>query len=56
MEAYKQEFVDFMLDCGVLKFGDFTLKSGRRSPLCGSNIKTFERYFIDDKSAWHEQS
>lgn len=32
MEAYKQEFVDFMLDCGVLKFGDFTLKSGRKSP------------------------
>ena len=32
MEAYKQEFVDFMLDCGVLKFGDFTLKSRRKSP------------------------
>ena len=29
---------------------------GRRSPLCGRNIKTFERYFIDDKSAWHEES
>ena len=32
MEAYKQEFVDFMLDRNVLKFGDFTLKSGRKSP------------------------
>ncbi len=32
MEAYKQEFVDFMLDSKVLKFGDFTLKSGRKSP------------------------
>ena len=32
MEAYKKEFIEFMLDCGVLKFGDFTLKSGRRSP------------------------
>lgn len=32
MEKYKQEFTDFMLDCGVLKFGDFTLKSGRKSP------------------------
>lgn len=32
------------------------LWSGRRSPLCGRNIKTFERYFIDDKSAWHEES
>ena len=29
---------------------------GRKSPLCGRNIKTFERYFIDDKSAWHEES
>lgn len=32
MEAYKQEFVDFMLESKVLKFGDFTLKSGRKSP------------------------
>lgn len=32
MEAYKKEFIDFMLDCDVLKFGDFTLKSGRKSP------------------------
>ena len=32
MEAYKQEFIDFMVDCHVLKFGDFTLKSGRKSP------------------------
>ena len=28
---------------------------GRRSPLCGRNIKTFERTFISDKSAWHEE-
>ncbi len=32
MEAYKQEFIEFMVDCKVLKFGDFTLKSGRKSP------------------------
>ncbi|MBO4626927.1 MAG: orotate phosphoribosyltransferase [Lachnospiraceae bacterium] len=32
MEAYKKEFIEFMLSCGVLKFGDFTLKSGRKSP------------------------
>ena len=32
MEAYKKEFVDFMLESGALKFGDFTLKSGRKSP------------------------
>jgi len=32
MESYKQEFIEFMVDCKVLKFGEFTLKSGRRSP------------------------
>lgn len=32
MEAYKQEFIDFMLESKALKFGDFTLKSGRKSP------------------------
>ena len=32
MEAYKQEFIDFMVESKVLKFGDFTLKSGRKSP------------------------
>ena len=32
MEAYKKEFVDFMLESKVLRFGDFTLKSGRKSP------------------------
>ena len=32
MEQYKQEFITFMADTGVLKFGEFTLKSGRKSP------------------------
>lgn len=32
MEQYKQEFIEFMVDSDVLKFGDFTLKSGRKSP------------------------
>ncbi len=32
MEAYKQEFIEFMVDSQVLKFGEFTLKSGRKSP------------------------
>lgn len=32
MEAYKQEFIEFMLESQVLKFGEFTLKSGRKSP------------------------
>lgn len=32
MEQYKQEFIQFMVESDVLKFGDFTLKSGRKSP------------------------
>lgn len=32
MEAYQTEFIQFALDNGVLRFGEFTLKSGRRSP------------------------
>ncbi len=32
MEAYKSEFIEFMVESDVLKFGDFTLKSGRKSP------------------------
>ena len=32
MEQYKQEFINFMVQCDVLKFGEFTLKSGRKSP------------------------
>lgn len=32
MEQYKKDFIDFMIECDVLKFGSFTLKSGRKSP------------------------
>lgn len=32
MESYKQEFIEFMVESQVLKFGEFTLKSGRKSP------------------------
>lgn len=32
MESYKQEFIEFMIECQVLKFGDFVTKSGRRTP------------------------
>ena len=32
MEHYKQEFIEFMVESDVLKFGEFTLKSGRKSP------------------------
>lgn len=30
--TYKQQFIKFMVDNGVLKFGEFTLKSGRKAP------------------------
>lgn len=32
MTDYQKEFIDFMIDSQVLKFGEFTLKSGRKSP------------------------
>lgn len=32
MEQYKKDFIEFMVDCGVLRFGDFITKSGRKTP------------------------
>lgn len=32
MDQYKKEFIEFMVDCGVLRFGDFITKSGRKTP------------------------
>lgn len=32
MEQYKKEFIEFMVDCGVMTFGDFVTKSGRKTP------------------------
>ena len=32
MQDYKKEFIDFMVECGVLTFGDFVTKSGRKTP------------------------
>ncbi len=53
MEQYKQEFIEFMVESKVLKFGDFTLKSGRRSPffmnagayVTGSMLKKLGEYY-----------
>ena len=44
MEAYKREFIQFLQDAGVLKFGDFTAKSGRKIPyfINAGQIKTGE--------------
>ena len=36
MESYKQEFIEFMVESDVLKFGEFTLKSGRKSKNVGT--------------------
>jgi len=32
MDLYKQKFIEFMVECEVLTFGDFTTKSGRKTP------------------------
>ncbi len=45
MEAYKREFIQFLQGAGVLKFGDFTAKSGRKIPyfINAGDIKTGEQ-------------
>ncbi len=45
MEGYKKEFIRFLEDAGVLKFGDFTAKSGRKIPyfINAGDIKTGEQ-------------
>lgn len=53
MDSYKKEFIDFMLESNVLKFGDFTLKSGRKSPffmnagayVTGSQLRRLGEYY-----------
>ena len=60
MEQYKSEFIQFMVDSKVLKFGEFTLKSGRKSPffmnaggyVTGSQLRKLGEYYakaIHDK-------
>ena len=53
MEQYKKEFIEFMIDCQVLKFGDFVTKSGRKTPFfvntgyyrTGSQLKKLGEYY-----------
>lgn len=53
MEQYKQEFIEFMVASQALKFGDFTLKSGRKSPffmnagayVTGSQLRKLGEYY-----------
>lgn len=54
MEQYKEEFIEFMVESNVLKFGDFTLKSGRKSPffmnagayVTGSQLRRLGQYYV----------
>ncbi len=53
MEQYKQEFIEFMVESHALKFGEFTLKSGRKSPffmnagayVTGSQLRRLGQYY-----------
>lgn len=55
MEAYKKEFIEFMVDCGVLKFGDFVTKSGRKTPFfintgfyrTGAQLRRLGEYYAE---------
>lgn len=55
MEQYKKEFIEFMIDCNVLKFGDFVTKSGRKTPFfvntgfyrTGSQLKRLGEYYAE---------
>ena len=60
MEQYKKEFIEFMVESDVLKFGEFTLKSGRKSPffmnagayVTGSQLMRLGEYYA---KAIHEK-
>ncbi len=53
MEQYQKEFIEFMVDCQVLKFGDFVTKSGRKTPFfintgfyrTGSQLRKLGQYY-----------
>lgn len=55
MDQYKREFIDFMLECEVLTFGDFTTKSGRKTPYfvqtgkyrTGGQIRRLGEFYAD---------
>lgn len=55
MKAFQQEFIEFAIARGVLKFGEFTLKSGRKSPYFfnaglfnrGGDLAKLGRYYAD---------
>ncbi len=53
MDAYKREFIEFMIDCDVLKFSDFVTKSGRKTPFfvntgfyrTGAHLRKLGQYY-----------
>lgn len=53
MKDYKKEFIEFMVECGVLTFGDFVTKSGRKTPFfvntgnykSGSQLKRLGEFY-----------
>ena len=55
MEQYKEQFIEFMIDCNVLKFGDFVTKSGRKTPFfvntgfyrTGSQLARLGEYYAE---------
>ena len=55
MEHYKKEFIEFMVDCQVLKFGDFVTKSGRKTPFfvntgfyrTGAQLRRLGQYYAE---------
>ncbi|MBY0756482.1 orotate phosphoribosyltransferase [Clostridium sardiniense] len=55
MKAYKKEFIEFMVECGVLTFGDFVTKSGRKTPFFvntgnykkGSQLKRLGEFYAE---------
>lgn len=55
MESYKKQFIDFMMEVGVLTFGDFTTKSGRKTPYfvntglyrTGSQLSRLGKFYAD---------
>lgn len=55
MEQYKKEFIEFMVDCQVLKFGDFVTKSGRKTPFfvntgfyrTGAQLRRLGQYYAE---------
>ena len=54
MEQYKQEFIEFMVESDVLKFGEFTLKSGRKSPFF-MNAGAYVTGFADSVNTMQRQ-